>query len=125
MQLERDHHVLGDKSDPGDYLGRKFRHAWDGGWFSFQMKVDPVVTNQLLCVWWGEETGPREFDILVDNAKIASQKLGRNQPGQFWDATYAIPNELTRGKASVMVKLQAQPGNYAGGLFGCRVLRLQ
>ena len=61
--------------------------------------------------------------ILVDNAKIASQKLGRNQPGQFWDATYAIPNELTRGKASVMVKLQAQPGNFAGGLFGCRVLR--
>jgi hypothetical protein len=123
MQPERDHHVLGDKSDPGEYLGRKFRHAWDGGWFSFQMKVDAAATNQLLCIWWGDETGPREFDILVDNAKIASQKLARNQPGQFWDATYAIPNELTRGKTSVMVRLQAQPGNYAGGLFGCRVLR--
>jgi hypothetical protein len=76
----------------------------------------------LLCVWWGDETGPREFDILVNDVKLTSQKLARNQPGRFWDAIYAIPAELTRGKAIVTVKLQAQPGGYAGGLFGCRVL---
>ena len=125
MQPERDHHVLGDKSAPGEYLGRKFRHAWDGGWFSFQMKADAAAKNQLLCTWWGDETGPRQFDILVDEVKIASQRLARDQPGQFWDATYPMPNDLTQGKTNVTVKLQAQPGNYAGGLFGCRILRQQ
>ena len=44
--------------------------------------------EQLLCIWWGDETGQRKFDILVDSVKIASQKLVHNRPGQFWDATY-------------------------------------
>lgn len=123
MQPERDHDVQGDKSGTGEYMGRKLRHAWDGGWFSFEMKVDSGVTNQLLCDWWGSENGKREFDILVDGVKIAAQKLLNNKPGQFWDATYSIPAELTRGKIKVTVKFQALPENYAGGLFGCRIVR--
>ncbi len=123
MQPERDHNVQGEKTGAVDALGRKLRHAWDGGWFSFEMKVDPAATNELVCTWWGDESGERNFDILVDGTKIASQKLLHNQPGKFWDATYPIPAELTRGQQKIMVKLQAQPGNYAGGLFFARILR--
>jgi len=122
MQPERDHNVQGEKSDPVEALGRKLRHAYDGGWFSFEMKVDPVRPNELLCTWWGSETGRRTFDILVDGAKIATQTLLNNRPGRFWDATYSIPAELTQGREKVVVKLQAHPGNFAGGLFGCRTL---
>lgn len=123
MQSERDHNVKGDKSGPVEALGRKLRHAWDGGWFSYEMKVDPTITNELVCTWWGSESGRREFDILVNDTKIATQKLLNNKPGQFWDASYPIPAELTRGKEKVTVKFQAQPENYAGGLFGSRMLR--
>jgi DUF1680 family protein len=123
MQPERDHNVQGEKSDAVEALGRKLRHAYDGGWFTFDMKVDPAATNELVCTWWGDESGERNFDILVDGTKIASQKLLHNQPGKFWDATYLIPTELTKGKPKVTVKLQAQPGNFAGGLFGSRILR--
>jgi hypothetical protein len=123
MQPERDHNVQGEKSDPVEALGRKLRHAYDGGWFSYEMKVDPQEPNELLCTWWGSESGQREFDILVNNTRIATQKLLDNQPGQFWDAAYPIPVELTRGKEKVTVKLQAKPGNFAGGLFGSRILR--
>jgi hypothetical protein len=87
------------------------------------MKVDSTAPNELVCTWWGDESGERNFDILVDGTKIASQKLLHNQPGKFWDATYSIPVELTQGKQKITVKLQAQPGNFAGGLFGCRILR--
>jgi hypothetical protein len=125
MQPERDHNVQAEKSDPLEALGRKLRHAYDGGWFSFEMQVDPATTNALVCTWWGDETGERNFDTLVDGVKIASQKLLHNQPGKFWDATYPIPTELTSGKQKVTVKLQAQPGNFAGGLFGARMLRVQ
>ncbi len=123
MQPERDHNVQGEKTGAVEALGRKLRHAWDGGWFSFDMKVDPAATNLLVCTWWGDESGERNFDILVNGTKIASQKLLHNQPGKFWDATYPIPADLTQGKQKVTVKLQAQPGNYAGGLFGCRIIR--
>ena len=123
MQPERDHNVQGEKSDPVEALGRKLRHAFDGGWFSYEMKVSPTQTNALLCTWWGNETGERNFDIFVDGTKIASQKLTNKKTSQFWDATYPIPAELTRGKEKITVKLQAQPGNFAGGLFGSRVLK--
>jgi uncharacterized protein len=125
MQSERDHNVQGEKSGPGEYAGHKYRHGWEGGWFSFEMKVDAGATNRLLNTWWGSESGQRNFDILVDNVKIASQILLNNRPGEFWDAAYPLPAELTRGKRKVTVKLQAQPGNFAGGLFGCRVMRVR
>ncbi len=122
MQPERDHNVKGEKSDAVEALGRKLRHAFDGGWFSYEMKVDAARPNELVCTWWGGESGERNFDILVDGTKIASQKLSNNQPGKFWDATYPIPAELTHGKEKVTVKMQAQPGNFAGGLFGSRLM---
>lgn len=53
--------------------------------------------------------------------KIASQSLQNDMPGQFFDVTYAIPEELTRGKTKMTVRFQAQPGNIAGGLYGLRV----
>lgn len=123
MQPERDHNVQGDKSEPLEALGRKLRDARDGGWFSFDMKVDPAATNDLVCTWWGSETGQRNFNILVDGVRIASQQLLNNQPNKFWDATYPISSKLTQGKDKVTIRLQAQPGNLAGGLFGCRILR--
>lgn len=122
MQPERDHNVQGEKSDPVEAMGRKLRHAYDGGWFSYEMKVSPTQTNELLCTWWGNETGERNFDIFVDGTRIASQKLTNKKTGQFWDATYPIPTELTRSKEKITVKLQAQPGNFAGGLFGSRIV---
>jgi len=115
--------VQGEKSDPVEALGRKLRHAYDGGWFSYEMKVDPQQPNELMCTWWGNEQGQRTFDILVDDQRIATQTLRDDKPGEFWDGVYAIPVELTRGREKVTVKLQAHPGNYAGGLFGSRLLR--
>jgi hypothetical protein len=125
MQPERDHNVQGEKSEAHEAHGRKLRHARDGGWFSYEMKVDPAALHELVCVWWGNETGERTFDILVDGTKIATQQLLKNQPEKFWDAVYPIPGELTRGKEKVTVKLQAKPGNYAGGLFGSRIVRAE
>jgi DUF1680 family protein len=123
MQPERDHNLTGEKTGAGDSMGRKWRHATDGGWFAFEMKVDPVKSNELLCTYWGDETGSRKFDILIDGTRIGTQQLHQNQPGQFFDVVYSIPPELTKAKEKVNVKFQADSGNMAGGLFGCRMLR--
>jgi hypothetical protein len=34
-----------------------------------------------------------------------------------------LPESLTQGRGKVTVKFQAQPGNFAGGVFGVRVVR--
>lgn len=125
MQQERDHKVKGENTGPGEYRSVKFRHAWNGGWFSFVMKVDPDKPNELNLTYWGSETGQRTFDVLVNGRKLATQKLLNNKPGKFWIQSHPLPADLTKGKTRVLIKLQAHPGNYAGGLFGARMVRAE
>lgn len=122
MQPERDHNMQGERTDAGEHSGRKWRHARDGGWVSFDLKVPPDEPVSLVCTYWGSETGPRNFDILADGVKIATQSLQNDKPGQFFEVMYAIPEELTRGKIKITVRFQAQPGNTAGGFYGLRII---
>ncbi len=122
-QSEREHHLRGEKTESGDAMGRKYRHATDGGWFSFDMKVLPGEPQQLLCTYWGGDRGGRVFDILVDSAIVATQTLERNRPGMFFDVVYDLPAPLAARGGTATVRFQARPGKMAGGVFGCRVLR--
>ena len=108
-----------------------------GGEFSFELKVQPDRPMRLRCTYWGEEreetvqlftgrkspTGPRQFDILVDGRKIATQRLKPDKPGEFFDVEYALPEEFTRGKTSVTIKFKSHPDATAGRLFGCMMIR--
>lgn len=139
--------LLGDSSEhkhklQGKFVSEEFRNrVWcestRGSDFNFELKVERDRPMRLLCTYWGEEkdqtvqlftgkmnpTGPRQFDILVDGRKIATQSLKRDKPGEFFDVEYSIPEDLTRGKSHVTVKFQAHPGATAGRLFGCAMLR--
>jgi len=79
----------------------------------------------LLCTFWGGETGQRTFDILADGSKIATQTLLTNQPGNFFDAAYEIPASLTRGKEKLTIRFQTHADNWAGGLFGIRMVGVE
>ncbi len=123
QQSETDHHLAGERTASGvGTSGRKWRHA-TGGWFSFDMKVPSDAPVDLRCTYWGSDGGNRIFDILVDGARLTTEALKAEQPGQHIEKTYALPLELTRGKQTVTVRFQAQPENVAGGVFGCQVLR--
>ena len=102
------------------HLDRKWRDAADGGWFAFTLKTDPERPLELICTYWGSDSGPRTFDILVDDVVIATQQLDNPAPGEFIDIPYAIPEYLTAGKNEVRVTFRAHPGMMAGGIFGCR-----
>jgi len=122
-QPELNHNMQDERTEAGENAGRKWRHARDGGWLSFDLKVVPDQPVALVCSYWGSETGPRNFDILVDGKKIAAQSLHNDKPGEFFDVTYAIPQELTRGKNKLTIRFQAQPGNFAGGFYSVRTIR--
>ncbi len=123
MQPERDHHFQGEKSSAGAFNGRRWRHAYPGGWFSYAMKVATDGPVDLMVTYWGSETGSRKFDVMIDDSKIASQTLSMNRPGEFFDVTHPIAEELTKNKDKVTVRFQSHPGNMAGGVFGCRIVK--
>jgi DUF1680 family protein len=119
-QSERDHALRGANTQSD---GSSWRHAPDGGWFSWDLKVLPGQPQELRVRYCGDDTGGREFDVLADERKLATVKLDKNQPGTFYEDTYALSVELTRGKSWLTIRFQAHPGKLAGGVFGCRILR--
>jgi DUF1680 family protein len=124
-QNERDHNLQGEKTGAGDFSDRKWRHATDGGWFSYDLKVLSDQLVELSVIYWGSDGGNRVFDILVDGVKIAAERLENNRPGEFYDQIYSIPETLTKDKSKVTVRFQAHSGAWAGGIFGLYVLRAQ
>ncbi len=123
MQPERDHNFTGQRTETGEAMGRKWRHAVDGGRFSFTMKVLPDEPMHLVCTYWGSDAGGRIFDILIDGEKIATQRLENNRPGTFYDETYEIPAARTQGTSQVTVTFQAHRQSMAGGLYGARMMK--
>lgn len=123
FEPERAHNFKGERSDAGAFGCRLWRHARDGGAFSYELKVPAGAPAILLCTYWGSDGGNRVFDILVDGEKIALQKLERNKPNEFFDVEYPVPANLIAGKQRVTVKFQAHPRAFAGGVFGLRMLK--
>jgi len=119
---ERSHQVRGERTATG---APGWRHAVDGGWFSWELRVLPGQRHELHVKYWGGDGDGREFDILVDSQTVATQKLEKNRPGEFYEETYPIPERVTQGRAKVTVRFQAHPGKTAGGVFGCALLSSQ
>jgi uncharacterized protein len=123
MQPERDHNLkASENSYAGDAFGRTGREARKDGYFSFDINVQQGAENALLCTYIGDDKN-REFDILVDGVKIATQELKGGTPNKFFDVEYAIPAEVVNGKNKVVVRVQSSNGKTAGRVFGCRTIR--
>lgn len=119
-KAEHDHNLAFERSYPVSYRRRKGRDARSGGFFEFDMAVKPGPLT-LQVSYWGEER-PRNFDILVDDALLATQHLGADHAGEFFDVDYRLPPDLTRGKQRVRVRFQPREGDTAGPVFGVRIL---
>ena len=122
QQPETDHALKGEKTRTGTFKDRMWRDAAEGGWFEFRMKVAPNQPQTLMCTYWGGDVG-REFEILVDGRPIATQKLERNQDGEFFDVEYPLPADLLAGRDTITVRLESKKRTLVGGLFGCMTLR--
>ncbi|XAY87846.1 glycoside hydrolase family 127 protein (plasmid) [Sphingomonas parapaucimobilis] len=119
MQPERDHGLTSDISYPVSYRGKQGRDARSGGYIEFTMAVRPGPMI-LQGTYWGEERA-RDFDILVDNVKVATQHLENDKPGAFFGVEYPLPPALTAGKKSVRVRIVPHDRSTAGPIFGMRL----
>ncbi|MFT3704571.1 MAG: glycoside hydrolase family 127 protein [Agriterribacter sp.] len=123
MQPERDHNLQASEfSYASDAFGRTGREVRKNGFFSFSMKVLPNGSNTLLCTYIGDDKN-RQFDILVDDIKIATVELTGGTAGKFFDKEYLIPVDITNNKSSVVIKIQSINHKTAGRVFGCRIIK--
>jgi len=123
MQPERDHNLqASERSYVSDAIGRMGREARRDNYFSFEMKVNPAVANNLLLTYIGDDKD-RKFDILVEGVKIAMVEWNGGKTGTFYDVEYKIPDELLKGKEKVTVRIEANYGKTAGRVFGVRIIK--
>lgn len=123
MQPERDHDLFAtERSYTYEAIGRMGRDARDENYFTFNMKVEPGITNNLLLTLFGDDKD-RKFDIFIDDELMATQEWNGGITGKFYDKTYAIPGKLTQNKTTVKIKIAANYGKTARRIFGVRILR--
>jgi DUF1680 family protein len=123
MKPERDHNLKEVNSRTGENMGKNWRAAYSGGFFSFDMKVIPKEQLVFSVTYWGSDSGNREFEILLDDTVIASQKLERNIPEKFFDVNYPIPSPLIDNKEKVRITFRPLTGKTAGPVYGCRMMK--
>lgn len=123
MQPERDHNVKGEKTWVGEANDRTFREADEHGWFSCDLKIMADEENTVMFTYWGSERGRKMFDIFADDVKIGTQELNSNDPGRFFDVTYKLSEEVTKGKQKVTLKFVALPGKRVGAVYSCRIVK--
>jgi len=120
---EREHAYASERAETGVFEGRRYRFA-RSTWFSYDLAVPKDGAVALVCTYWGGETRPRAFDVIVDGEKIATQRLAENKPGEFFDMTYPIPERLLRGKERVTVRFAAA-NDVVGAVYDVRLVRLK
>jgi hypothetical protein len=116
-ESEKAHNQQGEGTSNGIHRERNWRDASENGWFSYDVKVLPDAKMVLECTWWGGDVG-REFTILVNDKQLAAVKIDESHGEVFYTDTFQIPEDLTKGKDKITVKLQSPADSYAGGIFG-------
>lgn len=123
MQPERDHNFSGENAITGEYHQKKWRSTENGGYLLYEMKVNANAQNTLINTYWGMDNRGRVFDILIDGIKFSTEDLNKYKESRFYDISYTIPIELTKGKQKVTIKLLPKQGNSAGPVYGSRMVK--
>lgn len=124
QQSEADHFMKTENASTGVYNAEAYRDAAQGGAFSYRMKTKGVSDSVSLMVrYWGNETGNRSFDLLIDKDTVTGINLANKWKfASFVNVEYPIPARMLVGKDSIRVTFDARSGNVAGGVYYLRLL---
>ena len=115
-QYEFSHNLQGSKTGTGMHMGVNYRHAEPGGWFSYDLAVEPGAENLLRVSYFSGDAG-RRFTLLINGEVLESVVLQNVNPGDFYEARYPIPAEMIGDAQQITVTFRADQGGYAGGIF--------
>lgn len=86
-----------DNSGVGVYNDRQYRHAYGGGWFSYDMNVDKDADHNYLNLTFYSGDKGRTFEISVDGTVIETYAFA-DAPSDtgFYVHTIEIPADLVK-----------------------------
>ncbi|WP_434659608.1 beta-L-arabinofuranosidase domain-containing protein [Paenibacillus polymyxa] len=124
MQPERDHNFQGDASTRTGYVNnRPYRNAGIDGWFSFDLKTNPVAPMLLVITYTATLEMPNcDFDILINSHLLEHFSEGFDEADKFYNVNAAIPAAYLEGKDIATVTFKAKPGQRIRRLFGLRMV---
>lgn len=124
QQPEADHFIQKENSGTGNHLDEFWRDARNGGSFSYRLNTNKETSLSLLIRYWGNEKGPRTFDIYIDDVLLVSENLtDKWSSNSFQQVEYPIPDATVSGKEFVRVRFVPHEGNIAGPVYYIRLLR--
>lgn len=105
--------------------GDNWRDASKGGYFMYELKVQPDTPQSLCLQFLGSDSGNRVFDVLIDGRRIQTIDLSQPNPETkgLYRRTFEIPAAYIDSKEVVTVKFQAKNGSAAGGIFDVRIIK--
>lgn len=129
QQPEADHNMLALNSYTGNWMNEFWRDArgdnGSPGYISYNLATNGLTNLTLMARYWGNESGSRSFQILIDDKLLVAENLvGKWNVNTFVNQEYSIPDSLLSGKSVVRVKfLAVNSSNVVGGLFYVRMLK--
>lgn len=124
MQPERDHRLDSENSRIGEGYLRKYRMAYENGWFDFDMKCGHEGSVQLILTYYGGDTRKYTFDLTIGDWTQAVS-LGETAGLQDGFVEYVIdlPEEVTQGKDTIRVKFSAGENTRVSNMYNCRLIK--
>ncbi len=119
QQPEVEHGFLGADTEAGVHRGRHWRHAH--GWFSYRL-ANPTAEARKLSLTLSREDGGRRFKVIVNGKLLHTIVTQRSDSVGFYDVEIELP-KAAQNSAMLEVKLEADPGSVAGGLYEIRLLK--
>jgi len=119
QQPEVEHDLQGEGMETGIHNGRRWRH---GSWIQYTLDSRGAREVVLSVTYSGDDRG-RQFDILVNGTRIATQKLTGEKPNHFVEKQYTVSSEILQAAVNgrLTVRFAASEG-LAGGLYDVRLL---
>ena len=121
QQPESEHNFKGERTENGVHKDRFWRTS--RAWFSYDLKNNNKEAKRLRITYYGEDRG-RNFDILLNDVKVATVNLDGSKGDTFYYEDYNIPEEaLQKDEETLTVKFVAHEQSIAGGIYGVRLLK--
>lgn len=124
QQPEADHAMQSERSRKGVEQDQFYREATDEGYFSYSLATNSETNLSLLVRYWGAEWGNRNFEIYIDDQKLAAENnTGRWNQSKFFDIEYRIPVGMLKDKDRIRVKFKALKGASTSAVYYIRLTR--
>lgn len=130
-ELEHDMVTKNSRAGYNDELYSGWREAREGGYFRYEMKVNPKETMYLQVTYNKSDTRinrngkvlEREFTIYVNEHVLANEHFNKPAISELYAKNYRIPDKIIDGHKKITITFASDQGKITAGVYHIRILK--